>query len=282
MANASLYIKDLSLDSNHFKNLSLSIQLKLGGFSFSIFNSDLHKHVALVDYHNACEKNPLALIELMNEVFENEKLLKLEFTNISVNHHNNLATLVPTQLFDADKSFDYLNFNHKLLESEFVTHDIVEELDLAVVYSPFVEVNDWLLDKFGEFEYKHCSTVLLENYFKSSVLNKQKRFFLNYSPKQIDICVIEDKKLQFFNSFKINTADDFVYFVMFVFEQLQLDANEQTIELSGDLKQESEAYLLLHRYVTNIEVFDFKSDLNLSHEFEKENINGFFSLLKNS
>jgi hypothetical protein len=63
-----------------------------------------------------------------------------------------------------------------------------------------------------------------------------------------------------YNSFSLNSIEDFPYFILFTFEQLQLDRDINKIVLLGNIDDQSDLYKLIYKYVRNVEFleYDFK------------------------
>ena len=270
MIKPVLYQIDKSLESEHFKNLELSIQLMLDGFSFSILNSDLNKIVAIVSYDFTDIQHPLQLLEKIKKIYAENSLLKMTFQNINVSHINQVSTLVPTPLFDDDKLDSYLGLNHKILENEYLAYDIIEQVDLANIYSPYTEINDYIFENYGEFIYKHFSSVLIETFIDKHKENTLK-MFVHVQNKQFEVIVIDNKKLLVYNSFLYQNEEDFVYFILFIAEQLKINPEEFALELYGEIEANSELFKLLYKYVRNVS-FGSRTDNKLySHELDKIN-----------
>ena len=274
-----LHNVDKSLESDHFKKLILSIQLKLDGFSFSILNQELNKVVAIVDYKFEDVKHPLQLLEKVESIYKENSLLNMKFFQVKVSHVNNVSTLVPVALFDDDNLRSYLEFNHKLLENEYLTYDIINSDEIANVYSPFTVVNDFLFEKYGEFTYKHFSSILIENFIDQSNANQELKMFVHVQGSQFEIVVVEKKKLILYNSFQYQTKEDLVYYILFVAEQLRQNPEDFDLELYGEIEPYSEIYALLYKYVRNV-FFGKRLEKHLySHELDGINEHDFFALI---
>jgi len=274
-----LHNVDKSLESDHFKKLILSIQLKLDGFSFSILNEELNKVVAIVDYSFDDVKHPIQLLEKVKSIYKDNSLLNMEFTQVKVLHINSISTLVPTALFDDDNLRSYLEFNHKLLENEYLTYDIVNSGEIANIYSPFTIVNNFLFDKHGEFTFKHFSSVLIDNFIEQSSSSQEFKMFVHVQNNQFEIVVVENKKLILYNSYLYETKEDLVYYILFVAEQLKQNPEDFDLELYGSIEPYSEIYALIYKYVRNVYFGKRSEKYQYSHEFDKINDHDFFALL---
>ena len=274
-----LHNVDKSLESDHFKKLILSIQLKLDGFSFSILNEELNKVVAIVDYRFDDVKHPIQLLDKLKLIYEENSLLKMNFVQVKVSHVNSVSTLVPVALFNDDNLRSYLGFNHKLLENEYLTYDIINSGEIANVYSPFTVVNDFLFEKYGEFTFKHFSSVLIENFIEQTSSNQELKMFVHVQGNQFEIVVVENKKLILYNSFEYQTKEDLVYYILFVAEQLKQNPEDFDLELYGEIEPYSEIYALIYKYVRNVYFGKRLEKHQYSHELDGVNEHDFFALI---
>ena len=244
--------KNSNISLKTIKDNRLSIQFNLDGFSFSIHNIASKKDVYFCEYifENRLT-TPEDLLFKIEEIFKKDIHLQNDFTSVTVIHQNNLSTLVPNQFFNKNELATYLNFNIKTLAIDFITFDEIEVLDVKNIYVPYVNINNYLFQNFGEFEYKHHSTVLIEKLIQSNKL-KEKVFYVNVSKTTLDIVVLENNKLLLSNTFSYNTKEDFIYYILFVAEQLNLDTNEFPLYFTGEITLNSNIYKATYQYIKNV------------------------------
>ncbi|TDQ25791.1 uncharacterized protein DUF3822 [Tenacibaculum caenipelagi] len=232
---------------------SLSIQFSLDGFSFCISNSKTKEVILFTEYtFSSSIASPELLLEEIIRVFDTDKDLQQDFTSVFAIHQNNLATLVPNKLFDRNSLASYLKYTVKTLKTDFITYDLHDIIAANTVYIPYVNINNYLFQNFGEFEYKHHSTVLINKLLIYSKENSENQFFVHVSSNYIDIVVCKEGNLIFYNSFPYTTKEDFIYYILFTAEQLQMDPNTFQLTFIGDIEKESDLYSITYTYVRNI------------------------------
>ena len=197
-------------------------------------------------------RTPQTQLNFLKTTFEKGELHNQKFDSIAVSHSNNLSTFVPKPFFNKDNLSDYLQYNLKVLENDYITYDEFTTAEIVNVYIPFVHINNYLFDKFGSFEYKHSVSVLIELLLATYKNNDKTRFFVHVENEQFQIVVLKNKKLEFFNNFNFKTKEDFIYYILFTSEQLQLNPEEFILTFLGDIKLESELYNIVFKYVRNI------------------------------
>jgi hypothetical protein len=246
-----------NLSSFNSEENKLSIQLSLDGFSFCIYNTVSNKIEVLGSYEFVSKKNtPEKHLELVKEVFVEEPILKNSFKEVQVVHFNNLVAQVPQPFFDKENLPVYLNYTVKVLENDYITFDEVSNANLNNVYIPFVNINNFLLDQYGAFTFKHSSTVLIEKLLATYKNTDNSYVFINVMQQQFEIVVLINGKFQLYNFFNFSTKEDFIYYILFVAEQLNLNPEEFKIILMGDIEKESQLYDILYQYVRHISFFN--------------------------
>ena len=250
--------------SNKLANLELSIQISLSGLSFCILNRDLNNIIALKNFDFDKNLNPIEILDYLKQFFNTETVLNQDFTKVSVIHNNNLSVQVPKPLFSEDHLADYLKFNSKILKSDFITFDEISENDIVNVYVPYININNYIFEKYGDFTFKHLSTILIEEILRIEKNAKQLKFYVNLSKSQLEIIVVNQGKLLLYNTFNYNTQEDFIYYILFVAEQLNLNPEILQLVFIGDINEDNALYKIAYKYIRNIKLgsrFDtFKLD----------------------
>jgi len=237
----------------------LSIQFSLDGFSFYISNT--HHIISKFTSFKFTKpiKSPELILKEIKEIFRNEKTLQQDFETVSVVHQNTLSTLVPNQYFKDDDLNKYLKYSVKTITTDLIVYDDLNFIKAKNVYVPFVNINNFIFQNFGEFEYKHHSSILLEKLFSQS--DNSLNFFVNISQSLFDIVVLKDSKILFYNIFEYETKEDFIYYILFTLEQLELSTDNTNVSLLGDINKQSELYKILYTYVRNISFFNSKNPI---------------------
>jgi len=243
----------------------LSIQFSLDGFSFCTTNTH-NEVIEFSSYSFSKTKNsPELILEKLQDIFKKEKSLQYDFETVTVIHQNNLNTLVPNEYFKKDALKSYLKYSIKTIATDLITFDELDFMNSRNVYVPYVNINNFLFQNFGEFEYKHYSSVLLEKLF--SIATNDICCYIHVSKSTFDIVIIKNSNLQFFNIFEYKTKEDFMYYVLFTLEQLDLSTEETLVSILGDMEEDSDLFRLMYTYIRNI---DFLSSKNAVFNNQKE------------
>lgn len=249
--------------SNKLSHLELSIQLSLSGLSFCILNSDSKTITFLKEFRFEKRLNPLEVLDELKTIFKNEVTLNNNFDQVTIIHDNELATLVPKPLFNKNHLADYLKFNSKILKTDFIAYDTITENNSANVYVPYININNFIYDKFGTFTFKHLSSVLIESILQIEKDSTSTKVYVNVSFDHFEIVVLDKNDLLLSNSFVYNSKEDFIYYILFTLEQLNLDTETIELVFIGDIALNNDLYTIAYKYIRNLslgsryDIFDF-------------------------
>ena len=245
-------------------NNELSIQASLNGLSFCIVDKFINSPI----YYNHIPFNkkqtPDKILDILKVELSNEAIYDKDFHSVRVIHDNELSTVVPKPLFNEELIADYLKFNSRILRTDYITFYEIALSDNVNVYIPYININNYIYEKFGEFVYHHFSTILLEKLLATHKNSTGALMFAHISVnRHFEIIVIDEGKLKLYNSFEYASKEDFIYYILFVAEQLELNPEEFELQLIGNSDGHSELYKIAYTYVRNTKVATYPTPLEI-------------------
>lgn len=231
----------------------MSIQVSLDGLSFCTIDTIANK--VLLSDHVAfkTKSTPYLLLKELKTLVGKYKLIDETYEEIMAIHKNNMFCLVPDALFDKEELPNYLKFNTKILANDQIVHDKIPNQDIVCIYVPFTNVNNYLFDCFGEFEFKHNSLAILQTLFHQK--SNKTVCYVHVGTRTMELAVMEQRKLLLYNQFEYKTKEDFLYYVLFTYEQLGLSAEEVKLKLFGAIEEDDQYFKMCHDYLKKVSVF---------------------------
>ena len=231
------------------KSLSLLIMISSKELRVILINSIDSK---IIDQSNSVYSDEIKIDEILSEL--KNKLNKFNLLNVvkvTLILNNKLSVLVPKDLFQENNRLDYLKFNSRLIKNDTASSDYIEELDTHNIYIAYVNITNYLIEKFGSFEYFHYSTVLLKKLYSESLNDQKLKFYVNINKSYLNIIIFKGRGLNYFNTFEYETKDDILYFILFVIEQNKLINDETKINLIVKKELHKENYSYLTKFIKN-------------------------------
>ncbi|MFO7719782.1 MAG: DUF3822 family protein [Gillisia sp.] len=259
--------------------LKLSIQVSLNGLSFLMLNCEENQLVWYKKTTFPKEFNPVKILKEIELVYDNEEFLQNPIEEVILLFSNDLYSIVPEEYFIEEEASNYLKFNTKILKTDVVAQDFIEGNNLVNIYIPYTNITNYFFDKYGEYEYKHSISV-----FAEAILSLEKslppKVYLNNYTDYYDLIIVRNGNLVLSNSFKYDSPEDFIYYLLFTLEQLKLDPTEVDLILTGEISEESPFYKIAFTYIKNVQFLKPDLYMNLSEEYNEQFQREAFILLK--
>lgn len=276
----SRFLFDKALEHKASKYYRLSIQVSPDGFSFCIYDHNLEKYMALASWDFQDIANDLALTLLLKEFLPGIDWLKQPFAQTSIIVETPQCTLVPNALFKSGQAEKYLRFNHYVDHAHLVKHDYLPLLDAENIWAVPQNVYDTLSEFFPDAAIHHHSSSLIEALMlQNKNRGTEENVFVNVRKSQFDVVVLQGNNLLLYNAFKYRTREDFIYFLVYVLEQLNLNPEQVDVTLLGEIMKISSVYEMAYKYVRNIRFGKRNSDYRFSYVFDEMPEHFYFNLI---
>jgi hypothetical protein len=230
----------------------LSVQISLTGHSFLISHRVSKEVLFFSETSFDHATTPEALLLLLTKEINNTPDLQEQFDEVIVVHCNDIVTTIPKSLFDPQKAAEYLKFNSKILATDFIAFDEVHTQDMITVYAPYINVNNFFFETYGSFSYFHATTKLLEGVLNNSNVDVSPEVHVHVFKDSFTCIITKNKQLQLCNTYPYKTPEDFIYYILFCYEQLGLKQEIDPIKLSGIIIKDDPLYVQLFTYIRHI------------------------------
>ncbi len=269
---------DASFDVNITTSYFLSIQLQLDGFSFCVLDPVSNEYILFKQRPILLNENILEVLEF--ELAQND-LLVYPYQKIFVLYQTNKYTLIPQALYIPDKENTYSTFcfSQKEKNNSLSQTNKIKMADSVCIFDIPDEIHDLLSKYYNNIKYFCQVTPFIETALLSTSVNaQQNHVHINIQSSFFDVIVTSGNNLQLHNSFHYNDHKEFLYYVLFVFDQLKLDTRATKIFLSGKIDKTHELYLLLKKYVKQIEISNETKHFKFAHAFKNLSLQNHLNL----
>ena len=235
------------------KSLSynITIQCALDGFCFVLHDLEENRIVDLELYQTADNGDENVIMESLEKLLFKKGLLGKECRSVRFIVGNRFNTIVPTEVFDDKEVESYIRFNHDLPVDLTFFHEALTAINAVNVYAlPSNQVRR-IRKLWDKVTFVHQSSIFLNAILRETV-DTPTNLFVNVNSRTFDLAIVKEGKLLFFNNFRFNTKDDFLYFLMFSLEQQQLTGADVPVYFTGLISNNSEIIKLCERYIKQI------------------------------
>jgi hypothetical protein len=264
MNRISIITDNISLENNNLFVL-------IGANRFSYFITDQAKTVLVC---NTIELKKQSL----NTIFEQNADLQACFSTVKIAFQNPYITLIPNLIYKEEDASTYLEKSFRIPKQHYLLTDNLPTFQCQNIYLAPTETYNYLIDKFDNVNYSHIVSSLLLKWQQKAVQLQHNSVFINITVSSFQIAVFNREKLLLWNTFEFETTKDFLYFVLLVFKQVNLNVETATVYLSGETLKDSEIHNLLYSYIRNIKFSKRTSTYEFASKFDLQPNHANFDL----
>lgn len=260
---------DKSYNKSKSNQYKLYVELSNNGLKHTILDTQSNTFIGIEEYRFTDIYNDYSLVEPLKEIISHNETYQNEFKAITVAFVNNRSTLIPNAIFNADKLTNYHQFNFSKQEEDQFYADTLINLSAHNIYS----IPDFITAAFSSLkniQFKHFSSALIESSLIEAKREKALSLInVHILPSSFQVVVIKNQKLELYNSFNYQSSEDFIYYLLFVLDQLNINNEEAIIKLTGEVEMNSVIYTILYKYIQTLKFGERPENLKFSYIFEE-------------
>jgi len=268
---------DETLDINTTQSYELSIQLNLNGLSFCLLDTIRNKYIALQNYSLKPDNSFDDYLDSIESLLKSNELLNQKFKSVKLIWLSNKNTLIPSSLFITTNLKSYFEFNQKINDLDEIHYT---ELKYANAYSVFTipnQIATIFTRLYPKIRFYNQQSPIIEYALFNSNSNEHK-VYVNVESYFFDLTITYANKLLIYNNFIYKNAVDMLYYIMYSFDQLNINAETTELILSGDITKNSQDHLKLSEFIRYIKFQKHSEEYTYSYTFNKVHQHSFSNL----
>ncbi len=269
---------DEAFDEKKAYQYHLIIQMDIDCVWLAVNEKLKNKYIAFESYSFQNLFQLGEVCDLMDVLVKESKLFLQKYGSVSCVVINNLSTIIPSPLFEKNKEEMFLKFNSTLQGDELIMVDDLKNLDAKNVFALPSCLKIKLENLHKNVTYHHFSSSLIEGLLIQNKNQTTKKLFVHIHPSHFEAIVIDGKNLLFYNTFNYHTTEDFIYYLLFVCEQLQLNPESIEVVLLGGIEKNSAIYSIAQKYIRNIKFGERTDDADYSYQLQTIPKHQYFTL----
>lgn len=214
----------------------------------------------------------------IKEVMKKTDFLQKDFVKVHYLSSSHVQTLMPVELFNPKKAEEYLNFNSNLAPDHLIYANPIRSINAMIIFAVRSTEVALMRGQFQQVRFTHIAEPLIEYAVALSRQDMVPQLYIHAGIGELFIMVFDRGKLLLFNRFECKTKEDFIYFPLFICEQLNLFPSTLKLFLSGMIYKTDEKYNLLKNYFANIDFIGRTGTLNYSYKLEESEFAHFAHL----
>jgi hypothetical protein len=213
------------------RSLHLSLELREKEVVACLLDKHLNKYIAWATFSiNGKEKSTSDALK--------EDFFASTIADTSVVFTPNSSILVPALYFKKELVNDYLGFQQLDKLNETPCFDYIKNLDSYNLYTVNNESLSIMREVFPNASFRHHSSIFIEYLLIENKSMHEDKVYITVFNKYMDVAVLQSGKLVLSNRFYYENDSDFMYYLLWVYEQLNLDTEKVPCVFYGEINPE--------------------------------------------
>ncbi|MHA7877809.1 MAG: DUF3822 family protein [Bacteroidota bacterium] len=229
----------------------------------------------LLKQYRLAHEHAYERIQAIEQLYQDHPILVAkDWSAVTLCIDNQQYALIPQTLFQEQQLSDYLSFSCPI-GSDAMGHFTHHSLDVTVAFAIDSRLLNWF-----KATYKHTSLQIMHQassliqgtwkYLQGKSLSKEPKTLVFVEADSLHIMVMQSNHLIYYNRFVYANFEEFLYYILIVMRNLQLDTSEHEVILGGNIKKRSRAYKKIGHYIRKLRLIKALPDLKFGRNFPKE------------
>jgi len=239
--------------SSSYYSLDLFIMAGMSRVLTAQVDTSEGKVISLSEYSYSGEPGPEGFYNALDAFLSEDALFIKPYRSETIAIEYPVSTYVPASLFDEKRLPLYLLKAFTLPSRPVYRNDEVNLTDIRNIYCLPEELTLILNSRLPKAKLRHFSTPLLSGLAlltKKSYSNEVA--YCQVRKDLLDLVIFRSGKLIFSNTFPFNNKEEFIYYILFVNDQLGLEPGNLETVLLGETGKDSDLAAIAREYLGRI------------------------------
>lgn len=238
----------------------LIIRLSQNHLSFATIGNDDSSPITYEPYFL---KGGVSMAANLREAFRSLPLLQQFYTHVLV-MTDSPTLMVPTELFREEEQRTIFLHTFTGHEQDEVVNTVLPDLNCVVVFSINRDLKLVIGDHFQHPHYIAAVAPVWRHLHQRSYMGVRAKLYGYFHDRQLNIFSYGQNRFKFCNTFDARDAHDSLYYLLYVWKQLGLQAEHDEVHLVGDIPEQNWLMEELQKYIKRVYTINPAGDFNRS------------------
>lgn len=276
-------VKDTKFTIDELDHYSLVMQVGIYDVQFAVIDSQDNQCMGLEDYRLEGIRTVNGRLRLIKQILDNHEYLTAGFwKDVKLCLKSHKFSLVPNSMFVPECAADYLALNSEIKTSfEEVNYYKQISVDTVNVFASETKLCRWIesIYKKKKVHIIHQGSALIEGVLKHAEHIEEKGMYCYVDRGILHLVVTENSKLLYYNQFAARKKEDYLKYIMLVFNEMGMNAKKSHVFMWGFIKPGSDEINLLKKYIRNISFGSKPSFIRFNYQYDEVEDHQYFDVL---
>ena len=170
--------------------------------------------------------------------------------------------LTPMELFEESKAEETYHHAFPSLVPETVLHNVQPDLNAVAVFAISKDLNTVLHDAFTDINFMTILSPVWRHLHQRAFTGVRNKLYGYFHDNKLDIFSFQHNRFKFYNQFDTNRVHDGLYFLLYVWQQLAFNAEQDELYIVGSIPEREWLTEELKKYLAKAYVINPAADFN--------------------
>lgn len=226
--------------------------------SFSVVDKTAEASVRFEPY---TIKSGISMAANLRQAFLDSDLLRQGYQKVGV-LIDSPTLLLPIELFQEEDLPTLYRYSFEMGESSSLIRKVLPNQNAVAVFPINKDLKLVIEDHFADVRYSPVCVPVWNYLQQRSFQGANRKLYGYFHDKKLDIFCFDKQRFKFSNSYEVNHGKDAIYFLLYVWNQLLMDARKDELSVVGDIPDRTETIDQLKRYVRKVFALNPAAEFN--------------------
>jgi len=170
--------------------------------------------------------------------------------------------VVPIEQFSEATMATMMHHAFPSTEHDVVCHNVMPDMNSVAVFAVNSDLHMVLDDHFRDVQLIAAAMPVWRYLHQRSYTGTSRKLFAYFHEKRLDVLSFQQNRFKFCNTFDAARPHDALYFMLYVWKQLQLDAEHDELHLVGSIPQQPWLTTEVKKYLAKVYVVNPQADFS--------------------
>ena len=242
------------MDFSKSEQYTLSIRISTDGFSFSIFNPLADNPYTL--FNLDIDKKKSLIVNFKDKV-TNHPFLSQLYKRVNIIIGDTKAVIHPSSLFEPEMMENLYYLGQKNINNhvEILSNEL-ESSKQIIIFGVNKSLYKFINEHFSSPKFYSQTTPLLAYFTQRAKEGNTNKIFVQIQSDSIILFAYNKGKLILTNTFNTTETNNQVYYILYLWKQLNLSQEKDELFISGQIQDKQELIDLLNKYIKIVQLID--------------------------
>ena len=205
-------------------------------------------------------KGGISMAANLREAFKTADLTAIDTRKVQV-LVDTPSMLVPIEQFEEEDIKALYDYAFPTTEEQrIVRFNVLPSLKAVCLFAVNKDLSGVLQDRFDDLQFIHAMAPVWRYLHQRSFTGHRNKLYGYFHGKSLDIFSFQQNRFKFCNAFVVSYAHDALYFLLYVWKQLRLEAEHDEMHIVGDIPEQEWLLQELRRYLQKAYVINPTAD----------------------